>query len=89
MEDIKRLMPNEPREWKNEYNRKLAHLPQLEKTTPTSHKTSWLDKLLGKLGFDRSRPQRMRNLDISEPEPQVPYNIDEQNFFDCIDDEEE
>ena len=89
MEDIKRLMPNKPREWKNEYNRKLAHLPPLDKTTPTSHKTSWLDKLLGKLGFDRSRPQRMRNLDIYEPEPQVPYNIDEQNFFDCMEDDEE
>lgn len=67
--------------------------PAQNQTTPkiatTSHKTSWLDKLLGKLGFDRSRTQRMRNSSISAPEPQVPYNIDEQNFFDCVDDDEE
>ena len=36
----------------------------------------------------RNRPQRMRNFGISAPESQVPYNIDEQNFFDCVDDEE-
>lgn len=49
--------------------------------------TSWFDKILGKLGFDRSRPQRMRNSGMSAPKSQVPYNIDEQNFFDCVDDD--
>lgn len=89
MEDIKRLMPSEPREWKNEYNRKLAHLPPLDKIATTSHKTSWLDKLLGKLGFDRSIPQKMRNLGMLAPRSQVPYNIEEQNFYDCVEDDEE
>lgn len=74
-----------PRVWSNQ--------PALNQVTPkiapTSHKTSWLDKILGKLGFDRSRPQRMRNSGISAPKSQVPYNIDEQNFFDCVDDDEE
>ena len=64
-----------------------------QSTTPKianiSHKTSWLDKLLNKLGFVRNRPQRMQNSGISTSKSQVPYNIDEQNFYDCIDDDEE
>lgn len=74
-----------PRVWDNQ----PAQNQTTPKIAPTSHKTSWLDKLLSKLGFDSSRPKVMRNLDIYEPEPQVPYNIDEQNFYDCVDDEEE
>ena len=74
-----------PRVWDNQ----PAQNQITSKIATTSHKTSFVDKLLNKFGFDRSRPKIMRNLDISEPEPQVPYNIDEQNFFDCVDDEEE
>ena len=55
---------------------------------PTSHKKSWLGKLFEKLGFARSTPLKMRNLGISAPKLQVPYNIEEQNFFDCVDDDE-
>lgn len=56
---------------------------------PTSPKTSCIDKLLGKLGFDRFRPQRTQNKGISAPKSQVPYNIEEHNFFDCVEDDEE
>ena len=69
-----------PRVWNNQ--------PKTPKIANISHKTSWLDKLLGKLGFVRNRPKRMQNLSISEPKSQVPYNINEQNFYDCIDDDE-
>ena len=58
------------------------------KIAPKTHKTSWLDKLLNKLHFVANRPQRMRNSGISAPKSQVPYNIDEQNFFDCVEDDE-
>lgn len=58
------------------------------KIAPTSHETSWLDKILGKLGFVRNRPQRMQNSGISTPKSQVPYNIEEQNFFDCVENDE-
>lgn len=79
-EDIYGITANcKPRIWHTQ--------PTTPKIAPTSHKTSWLDKILGKLGFDRYRPQRMRNSGISAPKSQVPYNIDEQNFFDCVDDE--
>ena len=63
--------------------------PTTPKIANISHKTSWLDKLLNKLGFVRNRPKRMQNSGIYESKSQVPYNIDEQNFYDCIDDDEE
>ena len=69
-----------PRVWNSQ---NTANLP------PTTRKTSWVDKLLNKLGFVQNRPKTMQNLGISAPKSQVPYNIDEQNFYDCIEDEEE
>ena len=81
-EDIYGITANcKPRIWHTQ--------PTTNKIATTSHKTSWLDKILDKLGFVRNRPQRMQNLGISAPKSQVPYNIDEQNFFDCVDDDEE
>ena len=59
------------------------------KIATTSHKTSWLDKILGKLGFDRSRPQRVENSAIPPQKLDVHYDIEEQNFYDCIEDDEE
>ena len=80
-EDIYGITANcKPRIWHTQ--------PTTPKIATTSHKTSWFDKILSKLGFVRNRPQRMRNSGMSEPKSQVPYNIDEQNFFDCIDDDE-
>ena len=83
-EDIQKAVPQTPRVWKNHPNENQS----TAKIAPKSHKTSWLDKLLGKLGFVRNRPQRTQNLSISAPKSQAPYNIEEQNFFDCIDDDE-
>ena len=81
-EDIYGITANcKPRIWHTQ--------PTTPKIAPTSHKTSWLDKILGKLGFVRNRPQRTQNSSISAPKSQVPYNIDEQNFFDCVEDDEE
>lgn len=74
-----------PRVWNNQPAQNQTTL----KIAPTSHKTSWLDKILVKLGFVRNRPQRMQNSSISAPKSQVPYNIEEQNFFDCVEDDEE
>ena len=80
-EDIYGITANcKPRIWDTQ--------PTTPKIAPTSHKTSWFDKLLNKIGFVQNRPQRMQNLDICEPKSQVPYNIEEQNFYDCIDDDE-
>ena len=81
-EDIYGITANcKPRIWHTQ--------PTTPKIAPTIHKTSWLDKLLGKLGFVRNKPQRTQKSSISAPKSQVPYNIDEQNFFDCVDDDEE
>lgn len=81
-EDIYGITANcKPRIWHTQ--------PTTPKIANISHKTSWLDKLLNKLGFVRNRPQRMQNSGISAPKSQVHYNIDEQNFYDCIDDDEE
>ena len=75
----------QPRVWNNQ----TVQNTTTPKIATTSHKTSWLDKLLNKLGFVQNRPKTMRNSGISAPKSQVPYNIDEQNFFDCVDDDEE
>ena len=81
-EDIYGITANcKPRIWHTQ--------PTTPKIAPTSHKTSWFDKLLNKIGFVQNRPQRMQNFGISTQKSQVPYNIDEQNFYDCIDDDEE
>lgn len=55
---------------------------------PTSHKKSWLGKLFERLGFDKNRLQRTQNSGKTAPKSQVPYNIEEQNFYDCADDNE-
>lgn len=57
------------------------------KTALTGHKPSLIDKILTRLHFGQRKRQKMRNLGISAPKSQAPYNIEEQNFFDCIDDD--
>lgn len=69
-----------PRVWDNSNS---SNLP------PKTRKTGWVDKLLNKLGFVANRHQRTQNKGISTPKSQVPYNIEEQNFFDCVEDDEE
>lgn len=58
------------------------------KIAPTSHKTSWLDKIK-RVVSALNKSQITRNLGISAPNSQVPYNIEEQNFYDCVEDDEE
>lgn len=80
-EDIAYTLSNcTPRVWQNTTTPKIA---------PKTHKTSCLDKLLNKLPFVANRPQKTQNNGMSAPVVQTPYNIDEQNFFDCVVDDEE
>ena len=79
--DIAYTLANCPPQVWNSQN--TANLP------PKTHKTSWLDKLLNKLGFVRSRPQRIENSAIPLQKLDIPYDIEEQNFYDCIEDDEE
>lgn len=59
------------------------------KIAPASHKISFLDKILSKLGFNRNKPEFEPKTNIFTQKPQTPYNIEEQNFFDCVDNDEE
>lgn len=71
-EDIEAVMPDTPKEWECEGNRRMA-----EKSSPKPPKTTWLDKLLGKVAKWRGNAQN----GAENP-------IDTLNNIDCIDDDE-
>lgn len=78
-EDIQQAVPQTPRIWKNYQN--------TAKKASKTRKTSFINKILERLGFIRNRAKFSNNSRMSTSKSQVPYNIDEQNFFDCVDDE--